>query len=500
MADIYVAIWGNDNEDGLTPKTAKRTLLAGTDISTNTDTIHVKGYYNEYVSNSGSRIMDGAGAVIGGEHILILFKTLSTVKSFTNFTIRNFTKIISGNANDSLKLTGCTVENGAEIIGGANRSGFWTHNTFNNITSITRYNSATSGLFEFNTFFNIPNFKLVLNSALPYTYFLRNNIFAGEPFELSGYHSHFNYNLFIAHKFKFTGGGLGADEATFEYPIGADDDAKLEDLKSRMVLVYGGVEADYLEGCQYYSGSYNDIFIDADNGNFFLKNGCVAAHMSYDLKHIGGRGVGTEIPIADFVTKTNFEATGEMTDQTLDSEASAPPIQDFGKVRIIEHIQIIGEQVARNGVYLNFEAFLGADIAAGAPVLTDGEVYYVKSGTVTLDNAAADVHNVFSTFTATDEGAGVGLGFTGAGIVQHVDVDKYTPKVRYKCSKTDATLATAPTIALYVGANPQVNLDAFGEAEHGDANPLFNPANGVVLSCRYRQVQINYVANQLKVR
>ncbi|WP_036163386.1 hypothetical protein, partial [Marinilabilia salmonicolor] len=107
------------------------------------------------------------------------------------------------------------------------------------------------------------------------------------------------YTIFHNCTFKFTGGDQGADETTFTAPAGADDTEKLEDLRARMAVVYGGVASQYLQNCRYQTDG--DLFIDPAKENFYLVPGCQAARMSYEAGYIANtRRVHWPILQADF--------------------------------------------------------------------------------------------------------------------------------------------------------------------------------------------------------
>ncbi|MCH7516340.1 MAG: hypothetical protein IIB08_04315 [Bacteroidetes bacterium] len=275
---------------------------------------------------------------------------------------------------------------------------------------------------------------------------------------------------------------------------------KLENLRDRMVIVYGGLSSDYLENCQYYAGSYNDIFFDADNDNFYLIQDSIPATMSFEGTYIGAKGIGKSIPIADFSSRTNFDANGNMTDQAINANSGYAPIQSLDRVRTIISFDAIGVNAFRNGVYKQSDNFLGSDITEGPNILTDGEPYYVYSGSITRDNTGATAQIIYDTFTVVDEGSGVGLGFSGSGVVKHVDTDIFNSTVKLKVSSVDETLSGAMELKFMLNKVPMVNLDEFNNAIFGNADAGYISGSAVPLSLRYWTVYQDYIADSLKVR
>jgi len=347
-----------------------------------------------------------------------------------------------------------------------------------------------------------------------------NNIFSKiTSLQIGAITTELKYSLFINSKFMFTGGDLGTDETDYTYPSGTDDDAKLQNLRDRMADVYGGQPSDYLIGCKYYSrnapdgqeenepyaSAYQDIFVDADNDNFYLRNdteiGQTAAHMAYDGSYVGAKPIGAQSNLSDF-TLTNIDSsTGLIQDQEVDATAESI-IHDLGKVRRIISLQALGERAARNGQQINSEPNLGTAIDAGSAVLTDNSIYMVINDVITLDDANATSYNPWETFVATDEGSGAGLGFstTTNGQVQEVLISDYDDKVQIQVSKDAADLSDATTITLFLHEEPMVNLDVNGLPELGNADDGYESDNAQPLYARYIRFFITVKANNLPAR
>ncbi len=498
MAAGYVTNWGNDNNDGLTWGTAKRSLQGAKDAALLPT--YLKGYFNEpFLDMNG---LTGIDIPIwdGGN---IVSTANGTNRTYTNLYLKNFNKIDGYTASRDIPAwSNCTLENVSLNIINTSWNGckgtlLHKCNTLASILLLdqnTIHGGGRTTTLYINYLYKIYSYNNIISEFAE----IDINISPDENKDAK----FLKYSLIINSAFKFTGGSEGADETVYIYPAGNTDIDKLQDLKNRMAIVYGGVAADYLEGCKYYSGSYNDIFQDADNGDFNLKPDSIAVNMAYDGSYIGARPVGQNIPIADF-TKTNIDTNGRVIDQNVDANAKSTSIIDLGKIRQIVSWTALGDRAARNGQQINTEENLSAPIAPGSNVLEDAKVYMCINDTITLDDAGATTYNPWETFVAVDEGSGVGLGFStaGSGQLQEVLIEDYDQKIKIKSSKTDALLSTAPVLTFLLYASPpMVNVDGNGIPTAGDGDTAFDEGTAVNFYTRYLDPDIDIQENNLPAR
>jgi len=495
MANYYCANWGNDNNDGLAWETAKRSFQASVDISVNNDSIYFKGFYNENVSPPAQRILigDKVSSIIDGTKLsgsfniyarryTILQNWLLVVGSSASASYGNIFKNCIINSIYSRSLSeDLHISNNNYTLNPRSSIGNDVTLYSKNINNILSY-----GVYEVSTWIGGAYSWIIANWSIDQAY-----ITVGL----------YKYSLFINCKFKFRGGGLGTDETTFEYPIGATDEDKIQNLKDRMVIVYGGVATDYLIGCKYYSGADTDIFVDPSVEDFHLVPNCIAAHMSFSGDYIGALKEGHKYDWnTDWASIVNIDSNGNIIDQTVDASAESNII-DIGYVRKINDFSILGQRALRNGNQVNIVSNLGNTITAGSSVLTNAKTYQVRDNTITLDDSGGTVLQPFECFVANDEGGGVGLGFAGTGTVKEVLIDNYDPKIQIKCSRTDATLASAVTITCKLSDSPvMVNVDGGGEPTHGSADAGYDSGTAVQLSTRYIKMYLLVKANQLEAR
>jgi len=495
MATYYVAPWGNDENDGSSWETAKRNPVSGNaNILKGLVNLNLNSTSENYTAVDGG-VVDGAGrfqnvTVMNNiQHKNAVFKnyqcmysktsTISGKTGFINCVLLNIPTLIYTVANRKILMQNSIVKN---------TNGFDLDSYFNEGTN--------------STFFYCDFIIYKGHSKL---------IIANSNLELEGVNKYINYSLFINSKFKFTGGGLGTDETAYTYPTGATDDDKLTALRNRMVTVYGGDVSLYLIGCKYYSrnapdgqeedagyiDAYKDIFVDADNDDFHLKenNPVNAHHMAWDGNYIGAKPVGNEADLSEF-TLTNIDSNGKIIDQETDATAVST-IQDLGKTRKIAQFQVRGQRAARNGQQTNDEANLGVPIAAdGVNTITAGKTYMCIDDIIHQDTTNVD-RDPWETFIAANTET---ISTIGSGKVQEVLIDKYDNQFKITCSKTDATLASATEITMLRYEVPMVNVDANGEPTAGNADPSYDAGTAVELYTRYIKYNIRIKANNLPSR
>lgn len=498
MATYYVRNFGNDNNDGLTVKTAKKTIQGGLDVAVSSnDTVDIEGLF--YENNvSGTANLNGNGnAIIDGRNSGYFTRNEFSQRSFAGLHFRNFTT----NLSDDLfcNFNRCLFEDvKLDRTTGSSRSRLGSNTLIYNGTN--RFFSC-----ELNGD-NATIFRAYIQIARTGVITDDNYLFAESAIEIQQYlvAERLRYSLFTNCEFKLTGGGLGTDEASFTALSGATDADKLANLRSRAAVVYGGFPPDYFQYCEVYDvrGNYNDIFIDADLKNFYLKEDSIAANFTFDGSYIGALPPAKVFQVADFDTLTNLQSGGLVTDQALDASlGNANKILDLGGVFEISKLDALRIIATRNGMHFSNNEVVSADISAGSGVLTDGEVYQVIGGSIALDDSGSTTYSVYETFTASDEGGGLGLGFSGTGVVRQVLVNGIIPVITIKISKSISDLVGIPEIKVKLSDNPKMNIDSEGEPLYGDADASFNSGTAVALAGRYVQGDlIQILADQIYSR
>ena len=500
MADSYLSNWGNDNNDGLSWETAKRSVQGIRDATLAGGPVHAKGIFNE---DSTIRILQGEDGYVIFDGTLkpyfILNLGYNQLLSLSNAIVQNFSDYAQTSNRFYTHYYNCIIRNIPGQFGETIDFQYVRRNLLvykvgtilllhQSLADHQNCTYSATSLIRFHIYqFNVLG-KHISNIYMSPTY----SIEAVFPIR---------YSMFIGGSFKFIGGGLGTDETVYTDPIGADDAAKMNNIRDRMAIVYGGVANDYLVDCLYYSGSYNDIFVDADNGDFSLVPNCLAAHMNYYGDYVGACKEGVPATWnADWTNIINIDSNGRIIDQNLDASAESV-IKDIGHIRLVKDFAILGGLSLRNGQSLNNIPNVGIDIAAGSNVLTAGYVYQVYNNTIVTDDALATTYAPFECFRAVDEGGGAGLGFSGDGVVRRVLIDDYDPKIQIKCSKTDPTLATATLITCKASDNPVfVNVDGAGEPLYGSGDAGYDAGTAVPLSTRYIKFFVQIKAWQLTAR
>lgn len=476
MAAGFVANWGNDLNNGLTWATAKKSLQGARDALL--APVNVKGYFNAGANYGVCCGQDGKiigfPAVFDGLGILPCFITSSDEIWFNKCIFQNFTTLQLG------------------------KVGIWETLVFKNIESITTVtvnNRRQSKI----VFFKITSLSLISVGekatfylcgiiTLKNTTELKLEHYAGHIYSTSSLNiqhkniaTYLKYCLFHNMSFKFTGGGLGSDETAFSYPTGTTDDEKFNNLRQRCVLVYGGLQSDYFINCRYLSASTNELFVDADNGVLNLVPGSIASNMYYDGTFIGALNEGRDAMFpSEYIpgSISNIDNNGQLVDQTINAEATSQII-DLGSLRKITSFAGIEALAYNNGNQLNAIDNLGPEISAGS-TLTIGKVYWVDFGNI-VSNAISYAFR--QTFTASS----TSFSTSDGGKVREVLTDKYNGSISIKCSRTDATLASASTITMDLHLTPTVNSDVNSEPTYGNRDVLYNSVNGVPLICRYIQ-------------
>jgi hypothetical protein len=481
MATGYVTNYGNSENDGSSWETPKRSIQSAIDAGLTT--VYVKGYFNEAITGSTKYIYGDGYTVIDGT-LLSYFTNYINYDILSNLKIQNFDKLCS------TSLFRMTCRN---VIFSKVAYIYYRDDAITRAAESCLFDSVTTGLLITgyairynNTFYNS---KITLNAYACDTSYNHSNIYSECDLDIQ-ISPAFQYSLFHNCTFKFTGGDQDADETEYAAPSGDTDADKLNDLRSRMVAVYGGVSSDYLQSCKYQTDG--DLFIDVDNENFYLVPGCQASSMSYEAGYVGKypEGVAADIP-SDFTIYTNINDDGDITDQTVNAYAETA-IMDIGSLRHISSLNALGERAVRNGNQVNADADLGDAMYPGTD-LTAGSTYLVKTEAISLTSSGT-TRDVGETFIAS---ADDGLAFTSdTGYVQEVYLNK-PRSIEIKASKTDATLESATWIKLDLYETPYVNYDENGLISAGNLDDDYDEDTAEKMYIRYWKARINIQAKNL---
>ncbi|MCW3784939.1 hypothetical protein [Plebeiibacterium sediminum] len=484
MAGIYVANYGNVENDGLSWETPKRSIQSAFDTSFNP--VYAKGFYREALNGYRSLIAVGK-LVIDGTLLNNGFINSSNGNLISGVTIQNFIAIqVAGSVR--IKLDNCIIRNFVDFNFVENST---TRGIFNCL--IVNCNKVTlpyGSIFHNNNVIYNTDLSLFLSSSIPESLDTIYNIISECNVAIGKNPVQIKYSLFHNCTFKFTGGGIGSDETEYSIPNGANDAEKLANLRSRLAAVYGGSASQYLIGCKYQTDG--DLFINPDKENFYLVPGCTASRMSYEGGCIGKYPEGSLADFAtDFASYSNIDANGDIIDQTVNATAETN-ISDLGKLRHISSLKALGERAIRNGNEININANLGAEVDPGT-LLIDGATYIVRTEAISL-TASGKSRDVGETFIAS---ATDGLEFTSdTGYVQQYifDLDR---TIEMKVSKTDSVLSTAVWIKLKLDEMPMVNYDANGVVQYGNADDNYDEASAERMYIRYWKAKITVQAKNL---
>jgi hypothetical protein len=480
MTTGYVTNYGNSENDGLSWETPKRSVQNAIDAGLYP--VYIKGMFRESLALTLAYLIGDGYAVIDGT-LLEYFATTSASAKVYDVHIKNFSTLNS--ASTRIIFKGCSIYN-IETFS-------FTEGTSYYLIETILFNCTT---IKFLGAYNLQYNNTIYGGSITFTSGLFNslnshsNIFSNASIHFKSEVQYLSYSLFHNCTFKFTGGDQDADETEYAAPVGDTDVDKLTDLRSRMAAVYGGVSSHYMQYCKYQTDG--DLFIDADNENFYLVPRCQAASMSYEAGYIGKYPEGSvaEIP-SDFTTYTNINDDGDITDQTVNAYAETA-IMDIGSLRHISSLNALGERAVRNGNQVNADADLGDAMYPGTD-LTAGSTYLVKTEAISLTSSGT-TRDVGETFIAS---ADDGLAFTSdTGYVQEVYLNK-PRSIEIKASKTDATLESATWIKLDLYETPYVNYDENGLISAGNLDDDYDEDTAEKMYIRYWKARINIQAKNL---
>jgi len=518
MANYYITNYGSDDNNGLSLSTPWKSLTMLNTILSHYNYFYIDGYFNDlqYVNINYVRYINGLNnAKIDGNNIYHSNYIRCILSDLEIFNYDRFCGYISS------AVTNCYFHDITRLYGTyPSTLSYFKNCIFKNVKYVSL---ATYTMYSNNTFFNCQYVALGNHDKV-------NHIFCNSSIDMFNKIRMLNC-LFINCSFKFRGGELGLDETEFTYPNGTSGDEKLQDLRDRMVNVYGEIETDYLIDCIYYNGDYNDIFIDADSGDFHLVSGCVAEHMSYMYgNYIGAKSAGITSNI-NSSTLINIGTSGYILDQLQDSLYESE-ILDIGFVKKITNLNILESFSPYNGIQINYNSNLNSYISQGTNGLINGETYAVLSDNIVLNNQNEDYYTTWHTFVAnyeipiegvsgdgldfskycfeygtygtcgTDGGFGVTINEQCGtdGLVQHIIYENDIKKIKIKVSKTNPLLNDSTELLMKILEEPMVNVNILGEPIIGNADLNFDENTAVSLYTRYIKFIINIKSNNLAIR
>lgn len=485
MAAGYATNYGNTENNGLSIDTPKKSIQSALDAGLNP--VYVQGEFAEGLSFSSKQIVGDGFAVLDGGKIIDIVIPSNYSMGIRNLTIRHYSRLYmsrmqSNNANQGIR--NCIIKDVTTIyIANINISDneqpivdncliyIGTTHTIANATSCT-FSNINSLVFKYKE--NMINHSNIISECNISFTSLRN----------------FVYSLFHNCTFKFSGGGLGKDESALAAPIGSNDIEKMNNIRERMSIVYGGVAEQYFSNCLYQTDG--ELFVNSEKENYYLVPNCQAATMSYEAQFVGKF---PECSVVDFASQfdsySNIDTQGNIIDQTVDASAETN-ITDLGKLRHISSFEALGERAVRNGNQVNTNADLGVIINAGTN-LTNGKTYIVRTEAIGL-TASGKTRDIGETFIAS---ATDGLAFiSDTGYVQEVYLDK-PRSIELKASKTDPTLAVTPWVKMDLYAEPKGNYDENGQLLYGNADVNYDEATSERLFIRYWKARITIKAKNL---
>jgi hypothetical protein len=259
---------------------------------------------------------------------------------------------------------------------------------YKNFISTNRLVPATSPGFNNNTF--------------AYSHVLLSGTFYGQVDYSIWYESDLQITqpLYITNSFKNTCIGINTrlkllGESSYTAASGATSVDRINDLKARAVIAFGGAASDYFISCI----SEDPLFVDPDNDNFHLQPNSPCRYASTNGRYIGAKGVahytatpdpteGSTIYNNSSAINLDLTVAGKYTIIDSTSVASIETEEiDFGSIKDIANISLFKDinQGDRFAGLLDSTAKLGTIINPGTGVLLVASLYYVTQDTIIND-------------------------------------------------------------------------------------------------------------------
>lgn len=467
MSTGYIAPWGNDDNNGLTWGTAKKTPAGsiGSSLSPNyvTGTIYKPNSYQNikpvgvrtaYVwaaTNTKPNWGDGSvNFITKGGYTLVPGRTT------------NYTCLYSGSS--SLITSGGYVEN-----------------------SVIKAPNAYVEIVPF-------TYTTVIGDQIEVRNGEYNNIIIARDILMNYATGTVGYNLFVNIETMTVNSN--------SYTVTGDtNEEKLQSMKDAYDTEFPDYPRDtFWANSRYYTGDVDDIFNDYVNGDMSLLDSTtnpVLIMQSETGQKIGGRYIAKQDKIGNYSSLVNIDTSGNITadtDWSCESE-----IYDCGKIVNIRSIECLFENNSYFG-QINTQDNVSSAIDAGTGVLTIGKIYRVYDADIVHDSVTYSSGQNF-TATTTD------FTTTESGYVKEIydvensDIDRFSSKLQIKCSKSDSTLENANALTFYRNTEIEgvllMNFDQNGEPLYGDADTDFDDSTAVQLQLRYYQVLIEGKYNNL---
>jgi len=528
MATYYIANYGNNLNNGSSWNLAWKNIYAANNILRHYDNYYLDGYFDDlpHINRTYKRHLYGVNNTkIDGKNY---YNTTYFNNNFYHLEIFNFKRFVTY-VNGSVGY--CYFHDISEFYSSLTDRAYIYQCIFNNVNRI--YFASYIIQYSNNTVHNCSNVYL--------RYLKKHFIFSNCTISINTA-SNISYSLFINCSFKITGSGTDNDETEYTYPIGDTDEEKMENLRERIAYVYSRTDTEsFFKFSKYYSGDYNDIFVDADNGNFSLVPGCIAETMSEFGTKIGATNIGITTNIDQSILN-NIGTSGYIQNNNIDAIYDSNII-DFGKVRKVTKFNILYDNFKRNSFYINTDSNLGEIIYEGDNVLTDGIEYVNINNEIEINNTSKDYYVKWDTFiTNAEADPNNGLGFRSKcfeygiystngtcgtnstsgtngtdgteclpetiifdsycgtnGAVQEILFDKLQI-IKIKCSKTNSTLDIEPELTMFLSDTPMVNVNVIGEPIYGNADENFNSETATPLYTRYIKLTTHIKSNTLSIK
>ena len=469
MAAGFITNYGNQENDGLSFATPKRLLntsgfnpyyLNGTFFETFTQSAPLFGVNGAIIDLDSSKPLPPASF----RFVNMQLRNVLASNGEGTFTDSEFNKIETLQGIRHIFPTRCLFYNLG--VSGTNPA----YSTIGSNSTYVGRGVASTFYFTQDTGISIPHNNIFTN-------FLGGITLAGG-FPSATLASNVKYTLFSKSKFKFILIGGANNETVFTAPVGATDQLKLDNLKTRMATVFGGASDDYLVGCKYTDAPDSTFFIDPARNNYYLVPGSLPTKMSYDGKYIGARPEGSFIAFnSSNFTYSNFDSNGNILDQRVDATATSS-IVDLLQIRTINKLDSLGQLAARNGNELNLTETILPNPLIYTNALVLGRTYKVYNGSITVGSTVYNIGDCFiakgtsffsgsDTYNPTGITSGTLLVDLGCYEVENNSVTymgvTYTTGQRFQCYYDSANTFTGTgTVKLFMGGFVRLLSEYYG--------------------------------------
>jgi len=228
-----------------------------------------------------------------------------------------------------------------------------------------------------------------------------------------------------------------AGESDYTPASGADDVAKLEDLRNRAAVAHGGSPEDYFVNCLYGDPQFQNPNI----GDYSLKPGSIAASMSPEGSYIGCYKETIAFhPTSDANNSDWYHIDGEKTkniavgsemqvvDSQIDGYVNSKP-KSVGSVRELGRIIAKLENDVINGGYIKAVQHFDPSTSLNSNSnLTVGKAYFVASGSANING---------TTYVENDRFTAQSSSFTGDAVLHPANDNMMRQAIIVRFSRGD---------------------------------------------------------------